>query len=58
MMVLGVILILVLAYFLFRKGGISQSGGNDSPLDVLKKRYVNGEISQDEFLEKREILKK
>jgi putative membrane protein len=28
----------------------------DTPLDILQKRYVNGEISKEEFLEKTAIL--
>lgn len=59
MMFAGLILILVIAYFIFKNGGISQkiSGEKESPLELLQKRYVNGEISQDEFLEKKDILK-
>ncbi|MBF9018166.1 MULTISPECIES: SHOCT domain-containing protein [unclassified Oceanispirochaeta] len=59
MMFAGLILILVIAYFIFKNAGISQkiSGEKESPLELLQKRYVNGDISQDEFMEKKEILK-
>jgi putative membrane protein len=28
----------------------------DNPLDILQKRFVNGEITQAEYLEKRQLL--
>ena len=58
MMGLGLILILVVVYFIFKKGGFSSSGNSDSPMETLQKRYVNGEINQEEFLEKQELLRK
>lgn len=59
MMGLGLVLVLALAYFIFRRGGVlPPSGESESPLDLLQKRYVNGEISQDEYLEKKDILNK
>lgn len=58
MMGIGLILLLVLAYVIFKKGGLGQTGSKDSEssLDLLQKRYVNGDISKDEYLEKKEIL--
>jgi putative membrane protein len=60
MMGIGLILILVLVYIIFKKGGLGQIGSNDfeSPLDLLQKRYVNGDISNEEYQEKKDILKK
>lgn len=35
-----------------------QKAKKDSPLDILKKRLAMGEISNKEFLEKKEIMRK
>ena len=58
MMGLGLILVLVIAYYVFKRGSFSPSGNSDSPLDILQKRYVNGEIDEEEFMNKKEILRK
>jgi putative membrane protein len=58
MMILGIILIVAIVYFIFRKSSFDSSGSSDSPMETLQKRYINGEISQEEFLEKKEILGK
>lgn len=42
------VIIWVVIQFTNRKNNIGQSSG-ESPLDILKKRYANGEISKDEF---------
>lgn len=59
-MIIGVVLILVVLYLIFRKsGGFSAStvSESESPLETLQKRYVNGEIDKEEYLEKKDILK-
>lgn len=33
-----------------------QKNKKDSPLDILKKRYVTGQISNKEFLEKKKMI--
>ena len=58
MMGLGFILILVITYFAFKRGSFSPVGNSESPLDIQQKRFVNGEINQEEFIEKREIIRK
>jgi len=56
MMILGLLLIGAVVYFIWKgKGTVSSE---ESPLDLLQKRFVNGEISEDEYLMKRDILKK
>jgi putative membrane protein len=52
-----VVLILVagLVFLLVRNGNIVKKR-TDSPMDQLKRRYVDGEISKEEFLEKREFI--
>ena len=60
MMGIGLIIILVLAYFVLRRGNLLPPTGSqphETPLETLQKRYVNGEISKEEFVEKQEILK-
>jgi putative membrane protein len=58
MMGLGLILIIVLVYFIFKKRTLNHGGQSESPIELLQKRFVNGEINQEEFEEKREVLKK
>ena len=38
--------------------GNSKPSANDTPLDILKKRYANGEIDDDEFNRRRNELEK
>ena len=43
-----ILLVIAVLYLLFsRRGGDGQ--GQESALDILKKRYAKGEISQEEF---------
>ena len=58
MMLIGLLLLAAIIYLLFRRK--DSSGGNgreDSPLELLQKRYVNGEISKEEYEEKKRVLK-
>ncbi len=43
-----------LVRYLVREG--RRSGGVDSALEILRKRYANGEISKEEYEEKRKDL--
>ncbi len=56
MMGIGVILFVVLIYFIFKKGSLTNDTKTDSALDMLKKRYVSGEIDEDEYLKKKGVL--
>lgn len=47
--------IFVLVRFLMRQG--NDHGKEDTALDILKKRYVRGEINREEFEEKRKELR-
>lgn len=64
MMIVAVAVVITLVVLIFRwiagsstAPGVSQSGPvTSSALDVLKERFVRGEIEKDEFEEKRRIL--
>ena len=52
-----VILVVLILYFLMRstqRSAYSQS--KESPLDILKRRYANGEMTSEEFEERKRIL--
>lgn len=57
MMGIGLILVLVLGYFIYKNAAGGKIGSGESALDTLQKRYVNGEISKEEYEEKRRTLK-
>lgn len=52
LVVIGVILVIRLA----SRGGTSIMASHDNALDILKRRYANGEIDKKEFDEKRKDL--
>ncbi|MEM9423946.1 MAG: hypothetical protein AAF975_04055 [Spirochaetota bacterium] len=61
-LMMGIIGVLLLAYILYRLILSGQNGGQrakqlDSPQDLLQKRYVNGEILREEYLEKKATLR-
>ena len=58
-LVMGIIglLFIGLIVLLIVKGGDIFRGNSEKPEDILKRRYINGEISKEEFLEKKEFLK-
>lgn len=39
----------LIVYLTRRSGSGSGTADNDTPLDILKKRYARGEISKDDF---------
>lgn len=62
MMFLPLLIFIVLLYFVFRRPDLDRNqmpkSNERSPLDILKQRYAEGELSQDEFLRMREELNK
>lgn len=53
MMVLAVIVIAVVIYLVVRSNGTSDNQrffpSEEKPLDILKRRYANGEISEEQY---------
>jgi uncharacterized membrane protein len=59
MMILWVILLAAVIYFAVRwaqRGGGPAGGGKESPIDILKRRYASGDISKEEFEERKRDL--
>lgn len=56
MMLIGLLLVVLVIYLLFRKKESGTDHSADSALEMLKRRFVNGEISREEFEEKKRIL--
>jgi len=57
MMILGLVAIIAIIWFVYKGGSFLNQSNKESALEVLQKRYVNGEISREEFEEKKSILK-
>ncbi len=55
MMIIGVILIAAVIFFALKAYGNKNS---DSPLNILEKRFVNGEINEEEYKQKKSTLKR
>jgi putative membrane protein len=53
MMILGILLVAAVIYFIWK----SSSSKTESPLDILQKRFVNGEINEEEYKAKKETLR-
>ena len=54
--IIGLLFIGVLVLLLVKGGDIFRKN-SEKPEDILKRRYINGEITKEEFLEKKEFLK-
>jgi len=51
-------IILLLAAIKYLAAGSRSDGQGKTPLEILEEAYARGEISRDEFLQKRDDLKK
>jgi len=60
MMILGLVLIGLVIYYFVKNGelGKAKSSNSQSPEDILKERYVNGEIDEATFIRMKMTLKK
>lgn len=58
MWLLLLVLIVVVVYFLVRASGAGgwRPSPNETPLDILKKRYARGEITKEQFDEMKKDL--
>ena len=55
--ILIIVAIVWLISSVINTGSSSKKAEEDSPLEVLKRRYANGEIDDDEYIRKRNQLK-
>lgn len=57
MLLFWVVIIAGIVLFIkWATGGKNSDSRGDSPLEVLKKRYARGEISKEEFEEKKRLI--
>jgi len=58
-MIIFWVLVIIGIIFLIRAfaGGTKDGGGGETALDILRKRYANGEISKEEFEEKKKEVR-
>ncbi len=52
-----VALVLILLFLIFRPNNIIGKKGKDSPLEILRRKYASGDISTEEFEERKRKLK-
>ncbi|MGB3160878.1 MAG: SHOCT domain-containing protein [Carnobacterium sp.] len=54
---LVVLLVIALSIYMINKNNNDNKTNKESALDILDKRYANGEIDEEEYLKKKKILK-
>ncbi|MEQ8153619.1 MAG: SHOCT domain-containing protein [Clostridiaceae bacterium] len=62
MMLFPILLIVIVFLFLYHPDGkgccyLNRNESKPSPLDILKIRFANGEIDEEEYLKKKDLLK-
>lgn len=58
MMIIGIILVVVAMVMFFRNSKSSPRDKEEDALKILNERYARGDISEEEYLRKKEHLKK
>ena len=58
MMVIGVIVIFSLSRIFAARKEVSVEASHDSAMDILRQRYANGEISEEDYLQRENLLRK
>jgi putative membrane protein len=51
-------IVLLIWFFLTPWGYRGRRGKEETPLDILKKRFASGEINKEEYEERKQVLKK
>ncbi|SEK17617.1 putative membrane protein [Carnobacterium iners] len=54
---LVILLVVGLSIYMINKNNNENRGDKETALDILDKRYANGEIDEEEYLKKKKILK-
>ena len=57
-MFLIVVVVLVLIYFVYKEDGDKIFNKSNKGLDRLNDRYINGEITEEEYIKMKENIKK
>ena len=58
-MMFGLIILIIVGFYFFRNQGInisSQPINHNNALEILQERYAKGEMSSDEFNERKRVL--
>lgn len=56
MMLIGIILLVVIVFFVIKYGPSISKTDKDKSLELLKKKYIDNEIDEEEYRAKRKIL--
>lgn len=54
---LVILLVVGLSIYMINKNNNENRGDKESALDILDKRYANGEINEEEYLKKKKTIK-